>query len=104
MNLYLAQKLEISGTTIEGPLKGISSLSDVVSLVLQFLYPLAGLILFFVLVWGGYGYMTSGGVPEKVDGARGKITSGLIGFFLLVLSYFLVRFISFIFGLGEGIF
>lgn len=48
--------------------------------------------------------MTSGGVPEKVDGARGKITSGLIGFFLLVLSYFLVRFISFIFGLGEGIF
>src|SRR3989338_3287889 len=72
MKVYLAQKFEISGTPIQGPLPdNISTISDVIGIILSFLYPLAGILLFFMLVWGGYSFLMSGGQPEKIKSARG---------------------------------
>lgn len=99
----LAQSLNINGTSLQGPLSGIDSLGGLVSKVLTFLLPLAGIILLFVLIWGGYDFMMSQGSPEKIKSAQAKITTGIIGFILLVFSYLLVRVISSIFGLNEGI-
>lgn len=105
----LSQSVNFNGQTIEGPLKipGVSSkdikLGHIISRILQFILPLAGVVLLFVLIWGGYDYTLSQGNPEKVKSAQAKITTGLIGFGLLVLSYFLVRLISIIFGLQAGI-
>lgn len=104
MKTYLAQELKISGMPIQGPLpKELDSLGAIINTLIGFLYPFAGLILFFILVWGGYGLLLSRGDPEKIKGAKGKITSGLIGFILLVLSYFMVKVIAFIFGLNNGV-
>lgn len=104
----LAQQVRIggsSGTVIQGPLKNINSLGDVINVLsLGLIYPIAGVILFFVLVWGGYDFMFSQGNPEKLKTARAKITAGIVGFVLLVVSYLIVRVIAFIFGIGEGIF
>lgn len=104
MNKYLAQSMNIGGTQIQGPLDPqINTLGDLISRILSFLLPMAGIILLFVLIWGGYDFMMSQGNPEKLKGAQAKITSGLIGFFLLITSYLMVRVISAIFGLGEGL-
>ena len=105
MNIFLlAQKLNINGTEIEGPLdSNIQTLGDLVSRILTFLMPLAGIILLFVLIWGGYDFMMSQGNPEKIKGAQAKITSGLVGFFLLIASYLIVRVLSAIFGLDTGL-
>lgn len=99
----LAQKVGIGNQQIEGPLQGINNIGDLMSKVLLFLFPFAGLILFFVLVWGGYDFITSQGSPEKIKGAWAKIYAGIIGFALLVFSMLFVRFIAFIFGLDTGI-
>lgn len=109
MNKLLAQQVNLNGQTIEGPLKipGVDSanikLADIISRILEFMMPLAGVILLFVLIWGGYDYILSQGNQDKVKSAQAKITTGLIGFILLILSYFIVRLISFIFGLQGGI-
>lgn len=96
--------MNIGGTQIQGPLDPqINTLGDLISRILSFLLPMAGIILLFVLIWGGYDFMMSQGNPEKLKGAQAKITSGLIGFFLLITSYLMVRVISAIFGLGEGL-
>lgn len=111
---YLAQKLQIipsvgpgtpqpSTIVIDGPLVGIENLSDLVNKVLTFFIPFAALVLFGVLVWGGYDFLLSQGVPEKVKAGRAKITAGLIGFGLLISSYVIVKLIASILGLGEGI-
>jgi TRAP-type C4-dicarboxylate transport system permease small subunit len=100
----LAQSLNLGNQTIEGPLKNINTLGDLVSMVLKLVVPLAAVILLFVLIWGGYDYMMSQGNAEKIKSAQGKITTGLIGFILLILSFFIVRLIAAIFGLGSGIF
>lgn len=99
-----AQSLNIqTGTgppvTIKGPLADkITGISDILNIVLSFLIPIAGLILFFVFVSAGYDFLFSQGNPEKVKSAQAKITTGIIGFIFLTLSYFLVRAIALIFG------
>jgi hypothetical protein len=100
----LAQNLQISGKLIVGPLQGINTLGDLVNRVLLFLMPLSGVILLLVLIWGGYDFLTSGGDAAKVKNAQAKITTGLIGFFILIFAYFITRVIAYIFGLETGIF
>src|SRR3989339_1095608 len=107
-NQLLSQSVNFGGQTIEGPLKGaegqpIENLGQLVSRVLEFLVPFAGVILLFVLIWGGFDYMMSQGNPEKLKSAQAKITTGLIGFVLLIFSYLIVRLLSTIFGLQQGI-
>lgn len=101
---YLSQSVNIGGQPIQGPLVGIDNVGQLVSRVLLFVIPLGGIILLLVLIWGGYDYMTSQGTPEKIKSAQAKITTGFIGFILLVVSYLIVRVIATIFGLGGWIF
>ncbi len=103
MKNLIAQKITINGNPITGPLQGIDTLSDLINIIVKFVYPLAGILLFIYFVWGGYDYLTSGGNPEKVKGAQGKLTSAIIGFTLLFVSYILVKIIASIFGLNSGV-
>ena len=104
MTQVFAQQLTISGTPINGPLVGIDSLAGVMNALLKFLIPFASIILLFVMIWGGIDYVISRGDPEKIKVARAKITTGLIGFILLVASYAIVRVLSGVFGLGKNLF
>lgn len=101
-NRLLAQEIEVGGTSITGPLQGITNLSDLVSRLLIFIVPFAAIILFFVLVWGGFDFLLSQGNPEKIKSGRTKIVTGLIGFFILVFSIAIVRLIAFLLGLEDS--
>ncbi|MBI2641468.1 hypothetical protein HYW87_02630 [Candidatus Roizmanbacteria bacterium] len=104
--MLLAQKICFGDPPqcIEGPLSSdIQTLGDLINKLVGFLVPLAAIILFLILVWGGFNYMMSAGDPEKVKSARAKITSALIGFILLILSYLIVKVVELIFGFGGGI-
>lgn len=108
LNNFLAQNLRIgppgSQQQITGPLQGINTISDVVNKLTQFIIPFAGVILFFIIVWGGYSFILSRGDPEKLKAAKAKLTAGVVGFVLLIVSYLVTKLIASIFGLGEGIF
>lgn len=103
---YLAQKITVGGETISGPLgSDVSTLGGLITKVVNFfLIPLAGTILFIVLIWGGFDFIISRGNPDKLKSAKAKLTTGLIGFVLLVIAYLIVRLLSIIFGLGKGLF
>ncbi len=55
---------------------------------------LAGLVLFVMLMLGGINYLTSGGDPEKAKKAQGTLTWAIVGFILLIASWFILRFLS----------
>ena len=99
----LAQNVSIGGVSIKGPLVGYTNIADIINNVVPFIMALAGIILFFVLMWGGLDYVTSQGAPEKLKTANAKITAGVIGFVLLVLSFLITRILAYIFGIGQGI-
>jgi len=98
-----AQEIKLNGMSLQGPLVGYNTIGDIVNNVVPFIITLAGIILFFVLMWGGFDYVTSQGAPEKLKTANAKITAGVIGFVLLVLSFLITRVLSYIFGVGQGI-
>lgn len=71
--------------------------AEIISQVLLILFPIAGVVLFLYLIYGGYNWMLSGGDPKKVAAARGIITNAIIGFILMFASYWIVQFVATIF-------
>lgn len=67
--------------------------------LLPYIYVLAGLILLFILIAGGIGLMTAAGDPKKVEAAQGRITTGIIGFVIIFISYFLVQLVELMLGI-----
>ena len=99
----LAQNIGVGGVQIKGPLEDISTIGDVVNKLIPFVMSVAGIMLFLILIWGGYDVMMSQGIPEKMKSGRAKITAGVAGFILLVLSYFFAKLLRYIFNIGQGI-
>jgi len=55
---------------------------------------IAGIILFFMLITGGFKYITSSGDPKKLESARNTITYAVIGLVVAALSYIVLYMIS----------
>jgi hypothetical protein len=72
-------------------LKGLEGLfANVISIVLG----LSGIVLFFMLVSGGFKYLTSGGDSKGMEGAGHTITSAITGIVVLILSLLILRIIE----------
>jgi len=98
-----AQGITVGNSTITGPLVGFNTIGDIINKVVPFVMAIAGILLFFILMWGGIDYISSQGAPEKLKSANAKITAAVIGFVLLVLSFLITRIAAYIFGIGGGI-
>lgn len=55
---------------------------------------LGGIILFVMLVAGGFQFMTAGGDPKKIAAAWSTITFALVGLILVTGAYVIIVFIS----------
>ncbi len=98
----LALKLP-GGEVINNPKDFNPQFTDIGSIITQLLpiiFVLAGLVLFIFLIIGGFGLLTSGGSPEKMKASQGKITSAVIGFVIIFISYWLVRILEIVFGIS----
>ncbi len=58
------------------------------------------LIFFAVFLMGAIGWMTSGGDKQAVEGARSKLTNGIIGIVLLFMAFAVIQLIEKFFGLN----
>lgn len=74
-------------------------LGSIITQLLPYILVIAGLVLFILLIIGGFGFLTSGGSPDKMKAAQGKITSAIIGFVIIFISYWLVRILEIMLGI-----
>ena len=72
----------------------------VLSRVLVFAFPIAGIILFLMIVWGGFEMVTGATNAKSMDAGKQRITAAVIGFILLFSSYWLMQIIETVFGLA----
>lgn len=79
--------------------KTLSTPGGIISRVLEFAFPIAGLILFIMLVIGGFGMVAGATDKKAIDAGRQRITSAIVGFILLFASFWIIRLIEMIFGL-----
>ncbi len=75
------------------------TVGEIISALLPYVFIIAGLILFAMLIFGGFELLTSAGNPESVKKAQGRITSALIGFLIIFLAYWLTQILEVIFGI-----
>jgi hypothetical protein len=78
--------------------KGKATLGEVISKLLPYIYLIAGLSLFLMLIWGGITLMTAAGNPDQSKAGYGRITGALLGFVIVFISYFIVQLVEIILG------
>ena len=89
---------QISGIPSDAPISQWQSIGQIVSRLLVYIFPLAGIATFIYLLIGGFGYLTAAGNEEAAKKAQGQITNALIGFLIIFLSYWIVRLLEIILG------
>ena len=72
----------------------LSDLEFVFGNVVTSLLALGGIVLFLMLLSGGFKYLTSGGDPKATETAQKTLTYAIGGMVLLAGSYMILRIIS----------
>jgi hypothetical protein len=68
----------------------LSELEGLFGRAVEAVMALAGIVLFILLVSGGLKFITSGGDPKAVDGAKKTITYAVGGLIVILLSYLIL--------------
>lgn len=61
----------------------------------------AGVVAVFMIIIGGIKFLTSGGDPKQVEGARNTLTWAVVGLIIVLLSFAILSFIGFITGTTD---
>lgn len=77
-----------------GDVHEIKDLVNIVENIFNLLIRLTGILAFITLIISGFQYLTAGGDPKKAQSARDTITYAILGLVLVILAYFILRFIS----------
>jgi len=72
----------------------ISDLGGLFERIVSFALGFAGIVLFLLLIVGGFKYITSGGDPKAVEGAKKTLTYAIGGLVVILLSYLILVLIT----------
>lgn len=72
----------------------VSKIQAFIQSVIQVLVTLAGLVSAGFFVWGGWGYITSTGNPEKMDSSKKTIVYSAFGLAIVLGAYVLSNVIT----------
>ena len=93
-------KFDISSLQSETGLDpNITSIGDIISLILPYLLGGAGLILLLMIIFSGFQFLTSAGDEKGMQAAKGRLTAALAGFIIIFLAYWIVRLVGQILGI-----
>ena len=78
------------------------SLQDTIVNVINIALGFVSIIALAVIIYGGYVWMTSGGIPQRIALAKKILLSAVIGFIIILTSWAIVQFIFNATGGGGG--
>jgi hypothetical protein len=81
-----------------GDVATIKDLETVFGNIVKSALGFAGIVLFVLLLTGGFKYITSGGDPKALEGAQKTITYAIGGLLVVLLSYLILVLIKTITG------
>ncbi len=70
------------------------SVAKTINRALTFLFPVAGMILFVLITWGGFEMMLGAASKKNLDAGKQRVTAAVIGFLLLFSTYWIVQIIE----------
>lgn len=72
----------------------IGNLGCLFGRIVSYALGFAGIVLFVLLLIGGFRFITSGGDPKAIEGARKTLTSAIIGLVIILVSYLILILIT----------
>ncbi|PWU23759.1 hypothetical protein C5B42_01890 [Candidatus Cerribacteria bacterium 'Amazon FNV 2010 28 9'] len=72
----------------------------IITSLMPYLFTAAGLILFVMIVWGGFEMLTGATNPKQQEAGRQRITTALVGFLIIFCAYWLARIVELILGVS----
>lgn len=76
---------------------GAGNVGSIITSIIPYLFFIAGALLLINLIIGGLQMMLSRGDPKAMQSAQSKITASIIGFVIVLASYWLVQLVGNIF-------
>jgi len=82
----------------------LQNLEEVFKSVLNVILGIAGITFFILLLSSGFKFITSGGDPKALEGAKKTLTYAIGGLILIIVSYLILLLIKEITGVDVTIF
>lgn len=85
--------------------KNLSSINGIINTLVPIIITIAGLILFIMLIAGGFQMLTSASNPEAAKAGQQRITTALVGFLIIFAAYWIVQIVEIVLGInifGNG--
>jgi hypothetical protein len=82
------------------PNADVSIISGIINALLPYLLTLAGLILFAMLIAGGFQMLTAASNPKAAEAGKTRITHAIVGFIILFTAYWLTQILEIILGVN----
>ena len=86
------------GSCVHGGVATLSCLPVVFNNVVNWAIALAGLAAVFFIIFSGIKFLTSGGDPKQVEGARKTLTYAIAGLLIVFTSFAIIKLIGTITG------
>lgn len=91
--LFLPAFARAAMFSVPNPLPSFNSIQDVVKVILDAVFGIAGLVAVIYLIIGGFRYITSSGNQEQIEAAKMTIMNAVIGLIVIFISVLLVNYI-----------
>ena len=77
----------------------LTSINGIISTFLPYILSFAGVILLFMLISGGFTMLTAVSDPKAADAGKQRLTTGILGFVLLFISYWIIQILEIVLGI-----
>ena len=91
-------KTALGRTVINPVISKFLGVSDLLNSILPPLLTIAGLILFGMIIMGGFEMLTAASDAKKAEAGKGRITSAIIGFLIIFCAYWIVQILEIVLG------
>ncbi|TSC87862.1 MAG: Uncharacterized protein G01um10147_365 [Microgenomates group bacterium Gr01-1014_7] len=76
---------------IETDASGASAISMVLSNLVTLIYSVATIVLIFMILWGAFDWLTSGGDKEKLEHAKSRLINAFVGIMLFAVAFAIIQ-------------
>lgn len=89
------------GLSTKSPTDAGSVFANIISTTLGLLTTIAAIWFTILLVTGAYGIMSAGGDKGKLEDARRKLSTAVLGFVVVIIGIFVVNLVGYLIGFGN---
>ncbi len=80
------------------PAQTFPNIASLVGVITSNAFFIAGVIAFIFMIVGGFGIIMSSGDPKKIEQGKNTLTMAIIGFLVIVFSFWIVQLIELLIG------